>query len=126
MRYSPITLVLLTLCLSGCGYRLSGTAANEPGYRWKTLYRDDIHSVAVPIFANRSYVQGIEFRLTKSIVNQLEGQSPYKVVPKERADTILEGEIISAHAGTLSNNRISSVPQEQILIFVVRFTWRDL
>jgi outer membrane lipopolysaccharide assembly protein LptE/RlpB len=118
--------VLFALPLAGCGYHMSGNTDNEPNYRWHTLYRGDVSTVAVPIFGNRTYYQGMEFRLTKSIISQLEGQSPYKVVPKERADTLLEGEIIAARLQTLSNNRISSVPQEQLLLFIVRFTWRDL
>jgi len=123
---SFIFLLLVSLSLSGCGYHLSGTPDTDPNYHWKTLYRDDVSTVAVPIFANRTYQQGVEFRLTKAIVGQLEGQSPYKVVPKERADTILEGEIINARVNTLSDNRISAVPQEQIVALVVKFTWRDL
>ncbi len=114
------------MSLCGCGYHLSGNADSDPGYRWHTLYRDDVHSVAVPIFANRTFFQGAEFRLTKSIINQLEAQSPYKVVPKERADTILEGEITSGRLHTVSNNAVSTVPQEQMYQLIVRFTWRDL
>ncbi|HWE00848.1 MAG TPA: LptE family protein [Tepidisphaeraceae bacterium] len=123
LRYS---ILALAVSLSGCGYHLSGNAENEPGYRWHTLYRDDIHTVAIPIFANRTFYQGVEFRLTKSIINQLESQSPYKVAPKERADTILEGEITSARLHTISNNVVSTVPQEQMYSLIVRFTWRDL
>ncbi|HZK81000.1 MAG TPA: LptE family protein [Humisphaera sp.] len=121
-----ISTLLATVALGGCGYHLSGNAENDPGYKWHTLYRDDVHTVAVPIFGNRTFYQGAEFRLTKSIIGQLESQSPYKVVPKERADTILEGEITGARLRTVSNNNVSAVPQEQIYQLVVRFTWRDL
>ena len=121
-----LALLSVLLLLTGCGYHLSGNADNEPGYQWHTLYRDDVHTVAVPIFANRTFVQGAEFKLTKAIIGQVEGQTPYKVVPKERADTILEGEIISARTVTLSNNAVSAAPMEQMVVFVVRFTWRDL
>lgn len=117
---------LLSLLLCGCGYHLAGTPDTDPLYHNKTLYRDDVSTVAVPIFANRTYYQGLEFRLTKAIINQMEGQTPYKVVPKERADTILEGEIINVHTLTQSNNRITAVPQEQLYSVVIRFSWRDL
>jgi hypothetical protein len=125
-RFSIAPWVLLALSLAGCGYHLSGSASDEPGYQWKTLYRGDVHTVAVPIFANLSVSQGLEFRLTKSIINQLEGQSPYKVVPKERADTILEGEILRASSATVSNNRVTAEAQDKLFVLVVRFTWRDL
>lgn len=118
--------ILLAISLGGCGYHLSGTTGNEPAYQWKTLYRGDVHSVAVPIFANNTFYQGVEFRLTKAIIGQLEGQSPYKVEPKERADTILEGEIIHAQQVTVSNNRTTAQAQDKMILFTVRFTWRDL
>ncbi len=120
-----IGLVLPLLC-TGCGYHLSGNADSDPNFRWHTLYRDDVRTVAVPTFTNRTFYQGVEFRLTKAVINQLEAQSPYKIVPKEQADTILEGEIIGAHMLTVSLNRITAIPQEQMYSLVVRFTWRDL
>ena len=121
-----LLIAILGLALSGCGYHLSGNAETDPGYKWHTLYRDDVHTVAVPIFANRTFDQGAEFQLTKAIIGQLESQSPYKVVPRERADTVLEGEITNARLHTISRNRVSAVPQEQMYSLIVRFTWRDL
>ncbi|HET6251839.1 MAG TPA: LPS assembly lipoprotein LptE [Tepidisphaeraceae bacterium] len=121
-----VALFLAAMLSAGCGYHLSGNPDNEPGYQWHTLYRDDVKTVAVPIFGNRTYVQGAEFKLTKAVIGQIEGQTPYKVVPKERADTILDCEIVNTRTITLSNNRTSAVPMEQMFVFVVRFTWRDL
>jgi hypothetical protein len=31
------------------------------GYQWPSLYRSDVHTVAVPIFTNKSYYRGVEF-----------------------------------------------------------------
>lgn len=120
-------LASLALCLlSGCGYQQSGAPVDaSSGYQWKSLYREDIRSVAVPIFANRTYRRNLEFRLTKSIIDQLEADSPYKVMPRERADTLLEGEIISVDVKTISNSR-AAIPQEQLLTIIVNFTWKDL
>jgi lipopolysaccharide assembly LptE-like protein len=121
---------LLALGSGGCGvgtYQQSGSLQNAPaGYQWSSLYRGDVKSVAVPIFANKTFYRGFEFNLTKAVVNQLEGQSPYKVMPKERADTILEGEIERVHVRTISNSPFNSLPQEQLLEVTVNFTWKDL
>ncbi|HZL36096.1 MAG TPA: LptE family protein [Tepidisphaeraceae bacterium] len=121
-----ILLTLGTVSLCGCGYQISGSGRNDPGYQWKTLYRDDVRTVAVPTFGNRSFSQGFEFRLTKAVINQIEAQSPYKVVPREEADTILEGEITGVRMRTTSDNYVAAVPQEQMYSILVRFTWRDL
>lgn len=124
--FCAILISALAMAAAGCGYHLSGTVDPDSEYHSTTLYRPDVHTVAVPIFANRSFYQGVEFRLTKAIINTLEAQSPYKVAPKERADTILEGEITNVRLQTISNNVTSAVSQEQMYSIVVRFTWRDL
>lgn len=126
--FGPLsTLMVLLLCIPGCGYGHSDVASvKSPGYRWASLYRDDVRTVAVPIFTNRSFRRGVEFSLSKAIVNQLEATTPYKVVSREHADTILEGEILDIHTRTLSPDVRSGVPQEQLYIVRVNFTWKDL
>jgi outer membrane lipopolysaccharide assembly protein LptE/RlpB len=126
MRY---TLSLLAcLLLSGCGYQQQGDYSLQPqsGYKWKSLYREDVRSVAVPIFTTRSFHQGVEFQLTKALVTQIEAMTPYKVVDRDRADTILEGEIVDVRTRTVSRDRDSAVPQEQLQGIVVNFVWKDL
>jgi Lipopolysaccharide-assembly len=121
-------LVISALISTGCGYQQTGVdnANNTPGYQWHSLYRQDIQTVAVPIFTNRTFRRGLENELTKSIIEQMEEHTPYKVVPKERADTILEGEIVSATTSTLSTDIQTGLPQEQMYTIVVSFTWKNL
>jgi len=117
---------LLFLC-AGCGYHWAGDAnAIEPGYGWKGLYRDDVKTVAVPIFTNRTFYRGVEFDLSKAVINQIESRTPYKVAQKDRADTVLEGEIIRVGVQTLSRNQFNALPQEQLYSITVNFTWKDL
>ena len=123
------TLVILAVVLAsltaGCGYN-NGGAGGDGGYQWSSVYRDDIRTVAVPIFKSNDFQRGVEFSLTKALVAQIEANTPYKVVPRERADTILEGEIVQVRVDTLSADRLSAVPQEQLLDIIVDFTWKDL
>jgi hypothetical protein len=131
---SAIAFVIATAALTGgCGYSASDPAVGQTGsvgglagYQWKSLYRDDVHTVAVPIFGNRSFRRGVEFQLSKALVNQLEARSPYKVAPRERADTILEGEITDVFVRTFSEDARTGVPQEQFYIIRINFTWKDL
>lgn len=120
----------LAACLAGCGYSQSdypgGNAGASEGYQWRSLYPQDVKTVAVPIFGNRSFERNVEFNLSKAVVNYLESNTPYKVVPKERADTILEGEITRVEVDTVSNDNRTAIPQEQLLTFRVNFTWKDL
>jgi len=109
--------LLVVLALAGC---------HGEGYRWDSTYRKGIHTVAVPIFTSKSYYRGAEFGVTEALIKALEANTPYKVVPKERADTILEGEILEVRLSTLSEDIHSAIPQEQLLALTVNFTWKDL
>ncbi|CAN5605078.1 hypothetical protein BH09PLA1_BH09PLA1_18820 [soil metagenome] len=113
------------ILLSGCGYTHSG---DDPSgsYQWRSLYREDVKSVAVPIFTNKTFRRGVEFALTRAVVTQIEAKSPYKVVPRERADTILEGQIVEIRLQNLSSDSTIAIPQEQLYLLTVDFIWKDL
>lgn len=117
----------------GCGYSQSDYTQAPPvaddgssGPTSRTLYRDDVRTIAVPIFANRSFERNVEFDLTKAIVQYIESATPYKVVPRERADTILEGEITQVEIDTVSQSPFNTQPQEQLIEIRVNFTWKDM
>lgn len=120
-----LSLMILLGALSGCGYQVSGGAPRS-GYQWKSLYREDVRTVAVPIFTTRDFTRGVEFQLSRAVAQQIEASTPYKVAPRERADTILEGEVASVSITKLSENKDTSTPQEQMLVYSVNFTWKDL
>jgi hypothetical protein len=82
--------------------------------------------VAVPIFTNIDFARGDEFTLTKAVVTQIEQRTPYKVVSRDKADTILEGQITRVKLGTISSDRTSALPQEQLYGIRINFTWKDL
>src|SRR5687768_11387625 len=115
--------IALVMMLSGCGYK---GGADSEGYQWSSLYRQDVRTVAVPIFTTRSFDRGAEFNLSQAVVKQIEATTPYKVVPRERADTILEGQVVDVQVGTLSTDTDAAVPQEQMLGLTIDFTWKDL
>ena len=120
-------LILLGLAggigLAGCGYQ-SGDSVGS--YEWKSLYRDDVATVAVPIFTNKSFRRGDELMLTKALVTQIEARTPYKVVSRDKADTIIEGEITDVSLNTVSNDGATGLPQEQLYGVTVTFRWKDL
>jgi hypothetical protein len=117
---------ILALICFGCGYSKPGQPSANSWYQWKSLYREDVRSVAVPIFKNKSFERGVEFSLSKSVVNQIEMRTPYKVMARERADTILDGEILAVTRQTLTRDPHADLPQEQLYIVRVNFIWKDL
>jgi hypothetical protein len=122
-------MLVSVLALSGCGYSHNGSApaaTTQGSYRWRSLYREDVKSVAVPIFTNKDFTRGVEFQLTEAIVKELELHTPYKVMPRERADTVLEGEIVEVRRNTISNDARAAIPQEQLYTVRINFIWKDL
>jgi hypothetical protein len=124
--------VLLAFIGAGCGYTTGGGAGlgvdrdSGGGYTQASLYRQDIRTVAVPIFTSKSYYRGVEMQLTQAIVQQIESTTPYKVVPAERADTILEGQVVEIGISTVSNDSRTAIPQEQLYRVSVNFLWKDM
>lgn len=76
-------MVIVSLC--GCaGYRVGA----------QTLYPPNIQTVHVPVFASESLRPDLGQRLTEAVIKQIELKSPFKVVGRDRADTVLEGRIV--------------------------------
>ncbi len=119
-------LLLGAIALAGCeGYQQAGTGSRG-GYKWSSLYRQDVKTIAVPIFSNVDFSRGDEFALSKALVMQIEQRTPYKVVDHDKADTILEGQITKVKLQSLSSDRQSALPQEQLYGIRVDFVWKDL
>lgn len=131
MKRLALTLLtaVLALAVGGCGYNQSNDYSDKKSqgrYQWRSLYRQDIRTVAVPIFTNKSFFRGTEFKLTKAVINDLEVMTPYKVVDRAQADTILEGEIVNVVGGMISADRHTALPQEEMVTITINFIWKDL
>ncbi|HQY87841.1 MAG TPA: LptE family protein [Tepidisphaeraceae bacterium] len=119
--FQSALVVGLLLGASGCGYQMGVGGDGGP-----SLYREDVRTVAIPIFKSESFSRNDEFELTQALVAQIESRTPYKVVPRERADTILEGTITRTSTSTVSRDDETNLPQEQLYTMRIDFTWKDL
>ena len=72
------------LCLVGCGYQLRGKETNLP---------PGIHSVAIPLFANRTDQTGIETQITRALVEKFISTKRLSVSPRDSADSLLTGTV---------------------------------
>jgi hypothetical protein len=130
MMRASLFYLLPAICvlLTGCGYQQNGTvdASANSTYKWSSLYREDISTVAVPIFQNKDFRRGIEFGLSGAVIKQMEAHTPYRVAPRDHADTILEGEVVSIQLTALTNDVRTNLPQEQLYLLTVNFRWKDL
>jgi len=90
------------------------------------LFAEDVDSVAVPIFENRTFYREVEFKLTEALVKEIEQRTPYKVTDSGSADTILSGTVLSVDKKLLSRDFDAGVSQEVQVTVTVRFEWKDL
>jgi len=122
----PVCLLEMLLC--GCGYSQSGGESNklEGTYHWNSLYREDIQTVAIPVFSTKDFRRGIEFRLTEAVIKQLEAHAPYKVVP-QGACRYHPGRPGRVRARWHDFQGLSDQPsREQEVVISVDLTWKDL
>jgi outer membrane lipopolysaccharide assembly protein LptE/RlpB len=71
------------LLLAGCGYSVRGHLP------------DDVRTVAVPILANRTLKPAVETEMTRALADAFATDGRLKVVSRDTADTLLEGEVTS-------------------------------
>jgi outer membrane lipopolysaccharide assembly protein LptE/RlpB len=89
MRGSFVLLATLALlAVSGCGYHILGSAAHLP---------DTVHTLAVPIFKNKTQFYQIEVPMTQAVVREFTDRTRLTVTPDagEDADATVDGTIIS-------------------------------
>ena len=84
MKRRLLGIFLSLLCLVGCGYQLRGKETNLP---------PGIHSVAIPIFANRTDQTGIETQITQALVEKFISTKRLSVSPRDSADSLLTGTV---------------------------------
>ncbi|MEM8782433.1 MAG: LPS assembly lipoprotein LptE [Planctomycetota bacterium] len=104
-------------CLSGCGY----TTAE--------LYREDVRSVGLPIFENRTFERGLEADLAEALAKELQRRTPYALASGGEAvgggDTELVGVITALRRQRLARTADTGLPQEVEVRVVIDVQWRD-
>ncbi len=76
------------LLTTGCGYHTAGHAARLP---------QDLHTIAIPAFQNKTTSYRVEQVLTAAVVREFLARTGYKVVNQEdgAADATLRGTVMS-------------------------------
>ena len=115
-----IRLLLSVLCLvmlAGC----------NGGYSNASLYPDGVGTVYVEMFDNQSFRRGIEYELTDALAKRIEAQTPYKIVTsRDRADTVISGQIASVNETVLSTERQVGRALEKSVELHAVVTWKNL
>lgn len=111
--------VLATIWLTGC--------AGLGGYSNQSLYPDDIQSVRLEMFDNRSFRRGVEYKLTDALAKRIEAATPYKIVSsQDRADSVMSGQLLSIEESSLTIERELARPLEKEVVLTAVVNWKNL
>ena len=118
-------LVLLCSCalvpLGACG------CSEMNRYSNKSLVPEDVGSVYVEMFDNQSFWRGVEYELTDALAKRIEAETPYKIVSsKDRADTVISGQISSIQQSMLTTERETGQALEKELELRAVVNWKNL
>ncbi len=113
----------LRLVVFGCAWLAVFTGC---GYRTDDLFRSEADTVYIEMFANKDFRRDIEFKLTEALKKRIATDTPYQIASKEKADTILSGEVLEVRQAAFAPDFLSRLPREKQLSLAVRVKWQDL
>ena len=102
-----VFILLLTLSLSACGYQLAGRGGHIP---------DEIKSIAIPVFENKTMEPVVEEEFTPMIIREFIKDSRIKVVDRTEADLVLGGSVNSYKESPLSFDQNQEVLEYRITV----------
>ena len=103
-RAVALGLGLLASAVAGCGYSFHG---NLP---------EHIKTVAVPVFTNKTGEPAVENFITGAVVEAFSTDGRLRVVRREEADALLEGEVITYAVESIAYDSQANVRQYRLLI----------
>ena len=109
-------LLLLAVAIGGCG-----------GYSDAALFPEDIDSVRLEMFDNRSFRRGVEFELSDALAKRIEAETPYKLVSdRDRSDSVISGQLVTITESALTIDRDLARPLEREVVLTAVVNWKNL
>ena len=106
---------ILLLLLGGCaGYQIGNYS----------LYPDHIRTVHVPVFESVSFRRNLGERLTEAVCKEIDRITPYKVVGRASADSVLSGRITNEAKRVVVEARSGEAREIQTSLHV-EVSWTD-
>ena len=115
-------LVVTIAALSGLSACAGGGGS---GYSFGSAFREDVQTIAVPIFENTTFSHGTEFALTEALIKEIHRVTPWRVVNESGAQTSLRGTITASTLRRLTKQSDSGLGQEMAVELTVSFEWKE-
>jgi hypothetical protein len=113
--------IAVVVCLGFCG------CGEMSGYSSESLFPQEVSSVYVEMFDNRSFQRGIEYELTDALAKRIEAETPYKIVSsRDRADTVMTGQIVAVNRSVPVIERQTGRALEREVELKAVVDWKNL
>ena len=113
LRVLVLVLALAVMSIgSGCGYVVG------------PMHREQVRSIAVPVFSCDDDRRGLGLRLTEAVHKEIERRLPYRIVPSPQADSRLSGRVLAVYKDVLGETR-NDDPRTLQMQLAVEVTWTD-
>ncbi len=96
------------------------------GYSTARPFPDAVQSVHVQMFHSKEFRRELEFALTEALAKRIEMDTPYRIAPLKRADTIFTGEILEVRNRTFGDDFDTQLPREIASTITLTYRWKDL
>lgn len=108
-------ILVLSIAFSGCaGYQLGS----------RTLFRNDVRTIYVPIIRNDSWRPYVGVQLTEQLQKEIQRRSPYRIVNDPSADSILTCRVTNETKRVITENRVDD-PRAIDAKIAIQLTWVD-
>ncbi len=115
LSFSGLAITLLVAAIAGCSSYHFGS---------RSLFRDDIRTVHVPVIRNQTFRHDLGPRLTEAVVRLIEMRTPYKVTGDPSADSTLHVVITSETKNVLTESA-SDDPRALDTVMGAQVVWND-
>jgi len=110
----PLLVVVALMCAGGW----------HCGYSTRSLIRDDIESVVVEVFDNKTFRRGLERELSTAVLEEIKRHSGLRIADRRSADSILTGELLEVDESVVTKTEDDEIVLKRITVSV-RFRWTD-
>ena len=112
------SILVLALGFVACGYHTAGHAVRLP---------NNVHTVAVPMFTNKSEAYRVEQILTGSVVREFNTRTQFHIVsePGAQADAVLHGTVLQVLTAPLTYNSQTGQASSALVAVTVQVSLLD-
>jgi hypothetical protein len=116
---------LVTVCALLALIGLGG--CQSLGYSNESLFPQDIQTISLKMFDNRTFWRNIEYDLTDALAKQIESKTPYKIISdQDLSDTTMTGQITKVFQNVLMTDRDTGDDLQMELTVQALVTWKNL